>query len=858
MSNDFSWQNFHALPKEDSCDVTVKLHYRRADGNYTGWNAWMWTLNKGGTGYALQEEDGSMTATIVVDGRCTTCVNFILRKGEWESQEFSERKIDITTIVGGTVHYFVESGVERGQLVLDEDVRQSNKIISAQLDYDTGFVYVRTAQLIRGNMKDALELRDITGRDGAIAISSVTHGGDGYAVMPNKPLSLKTLYRYRIGFQGMYFPIKIDTVYASKRFRREFTYDGSDLGCTWSPNFTGFKVWAPTAEDVKVALYRSGNAGAIDRVATVVLNPDDKGVWAGYAPGNQDGLYYTYMVKVDGKVVEAADPYARTAGVNGCRGMILDMSTTNPQGWDADTIPNPIKSYTDAVVYELHVRDLSIDPSSGVSQPNRGKFLGLTETGTKTPGGNPSCLDHLKELGITHLQLLPIYNYGSVDETRLDIPQFNWGYDPVNYNVPEGSYATNPYDGRVRVAEMKRMIRALHENGIGVIMDVVYNHVYKAAEFCFNKIVPGYFSRTNPDGSSSNGSGCGNDTASERPMVRKFIVESVDYWSKEYHIDGFRFDLVGLLDVTTINALVDKVHSRRPDTIFYGEGWTMHTAVEPGNAMATQPNAHLTPKFGYFNDTIRNLLAGDNGRTRGIVSGLTGKEDPLYRCFTGNVWWCPNPTQTVNYVSCHDNYTLMDKLCLTRPDATREELVKMTRLCAAIYMTAQGIPFIHAGEEFLREKKDATGKRVENSYNAPDEVNEIRWSWLDEPDRRATSDYYAGLIAFRKAHAALRLATKAQVEKNICYRWITNELVLFDIQGSGSVPGEIAENILVVFNTSGKKHSLKLYEHDVAQGCWQVCVNADHAGTKPIATVTDGKLELPPISAMVLVRGRTE
>lgn len=341
-------------------------------------------------------------------------------------------------------------------------------------------------------------------------------------------------------------------------------------------------------------------------------------------------------------------------------------------------------------------------------------------------------------------------------------------------------------------------------------------------------------------------------------MVRKYIVDSVDYWSKEYHIDGFRFDLVGLLDTTTINALVDKVQARRPDTIFYGEGWTMNTAVEPGNAMATQPNAHLTPRFAYFNDTIRNLLAGENGKTKGVVSGLTGKEDPLFRCFTGNVWWCPAPTQTVNYVSCHDNYTLMDKLCLTRKDATREELVKMNRLAAAIYMTAQGIPFIHAGEEFLREKRDSAGRRVENSYNAPDEVNEIHWSWLDEPDRRATSDYYAGLIAFRKAHAALRLTTKAEVEKNVCYRWITNELVLFDIRGKESVAAEVADNILVIFNASDKVRPLDLYEHDVIPGQWQICVDGEKAGTKPLATVTDGKLELPPISAMVLVRGRTE
>ena len=841
-----------------SHDIIVKLHYHRPDGNYAGWNAWMWTLEVGGKGYELKEEDGCMVATMVVDGRYTTSVSFILRKGNWECQEYNERRIDVSTLASGTVHYFVESGVESCRLALSQDARITNKIMSAELDYDTGFIHVRTAAPIVGGAKDAIRLLDITGRDGAVGISSVTSGCGGYAIKPNKPLSLTTLYRYKLRFEGVDHSIKTTTVYASRKFNAEFTYDGKDLGAAWGKKSTTFKVWAPTAEDVKVALYRTGNAENLDRIGTIELSRGDKGVWSGVAPGNQNGVYYTYLVKVNGGEAEAVDPYARTTGVNGKRGMIIDLESTNPAGWAEDKNPNPIKNYTDAVLYELHVRDLSIDPGSGISKPNRGKFLGLTETGTKTLGGNPTGLDHIKSLGITHLHLLPVYDYGSVDESRLDVPQFNWGYDPINYNVPEGSYSTDPYNGAVRVKEMKQMMKALHDNGISVVMDVVYNHVFEAGTFCFNKIVPGYFSRSNADGSWSNGSGCGNDTASERPMVRKFIVDSIVYWNKEYHFDGFRFDLVGLLDTGTINALVDAVHADMPDAIFYGEGWTLNTAVEPGNHMATQPNAHRTPEFAYFSDDIRNLLAGENGKTVGFASGLKGKEDPLSHCFTGDVWWCPNPTQTVNYVSCHDNYTLMDKLSLTRKDASRESLIRMNRLAAAIYMMSQGIPFIHAGEEFLREKIDAKGKRVENSYNAPDAVNAIRWNWLDEADRRATVAYYAGLIAFRKAHAALRLTTKEDVAKNVHYRWITNELVMFNIKGKDSVADEISDNILVIFNANPQEKDLNLYDHKVTPGDWQICIDGDNAGTKVLKTVTDGKLKLAPICATVLVKGKTE
>ena len=835
--------------------ITIKLHYSRADGKYDGWNTWMWGVGQGGTQYEFAAEAGEQVATMTVDGRGNNYVCYIVRKGNWEEQEFGERRIDLSTVACGTVHYYVTSGALEPKVVLGEDAVVTNKIMAAELDYDSGNIRVTTSMAVSGDADDAFALLDSTGADQDIAITGIAADGCRFTLTLNKVLDLVTLHRYRLRLAGCDYAISTTTVYASAKFKDAFTYGGDDLGAVWTKDATTFKVWAPTAEKLAVALYKSGTAGTDDLIEKVPMVRGEKGVWSATVSGDLNGTYYTYLVTVNGGEAEAMDPYARTAGVNGNRGMVIDLSTTNPAGWSKDENPNKLKAYTDAVLYELHVRDFSIDDSSGVSAANQGKFLALTETGTRTAGGVKTGLDYLKDLGITHLHLLPVFDYASVDESKLDVPQFNWGYDPVNYNVPEGSYSTDPYHGEVRVAEMKQMIKVLHQHGISVVMDVVYNHVYEAGSFGFNKLVPGYFSRQNADGSNSNGSGCGNDTASERPMVRKYIADSIVYWAKEYHIDGFRFDLVGLLDSTTINALVDAVHVDHPDAIFYGEGWTLDTAVEPGNAMATQPNAYLTPNFAYFSDNIRNLLAGENGKTKGFVSGLTGKEDPLFHCFTGDTWWCPNPTQTVNYVSCHDNYTLMDKLSISCPDAKREELIRMNKMAAAIYMTAQGIPFIYAGEEYLREKFDANGKRVENSYNAPDSVNKIRWDVLEKAETAAVRDYYKGLIALRKAHAALRLTTKADVAANVTYRWITNELVLFDIKGKDSVPGETSDGIVVIFNATNTAKAVNLNDHNVACGNWEVHVDGRKAGTKALATITDGKVEVAPVSAMVLVKG---
>ena len=654
---------------------------------------------------------------------------------------------------------------------------------------------------------------------------------------------------YTILFEGNEYPIIMPNIYSTEKFEKEFTYSGSDLGATYTPEKTAFRVWAPTADTVTLNLYGSGTPGTDDLVEQLPMTADVNGTWIAEKEGDLNGTYYTYLVSVGGNENEACDPYARTTGVNGKRAMILDLASTNPDGWENDTNPNAGMAYNDAVIYELHVRDLSSDESSGIQ--NAGKFLGLTETGTTTASGIPTGLDHMKDLGITHVHLLPVYDYASVDETQSDKPQFNWGYDPENYNVPEGSYSTDPYNGDVRVAEMKQMVKALHDNQISVIMDVVYNHVYNASDFCVNQIVPGYFSRVNEDGTYSNGSDCGNDTASERSMVRKYIVDSVKYWADEYHIDGFRFDLVGLIDTETINEVVTEVHKTHPDVIFYGEGWTMDTAVtKDGYKMTTQPNSTDVPGFAFFSDTLRDALKGHVFYTtrKGYVSGAADLADTVKGCFLGQAGdWCTTPAQSINYASCHDNMTLLDRITRSTPGVSEEDRIRMNNLSAAIYMTAQGIPFLQAGEEMLRTKIDASGGFLENSYNSPDSVNSIKWDTLEDETYQNVYNYYKGLIAFRKAHAALRLTNADDVNANITSVDGLDENVLaFRI--NGGVNGETSDGIFVIFNPNSTETSVTLPD-----GAWDVCVNADHAGTKALTTVS-GSVSVEPISAMVLVK----
>ncbi len=827
-------------------DLVLKLHYHREDGDYDGWAVWIWEIGGEGGDYELAEEDGEMVATKVVPPGITS-LGFIVRMADWTKDVDADQFIDVSEMVSGTVHIYVESGVEGYTKEYGEDAVTGIKLSKARYNEENQSVTAWMTGAVEGDLEGAFRVQ---GADGSVAVTKTEETSEGeqigYVLALESPLDLTK--EYSITFDGNEYKVVMPNIYSTEDFEAEYTYEGDDLGASWSKEKTVFRVWAPTADAVAVNLYAGGTEGVEDLQERLEMEKDVNGTWVAEKEGDLNGTYYTYSVSIRGEESEACDPYARTTGVNGRRAMVIDLASTNPEGWDSDGDPHAGMTYNDAVIYELHVRDLSSDESAGIQ--NVGKFLGLTETGTTTAGGVATGLDHIKDLGVTHLHLLPVYDYGSVDEEKLDKAQFNWGYDPVNYNVPEGSYSTDPYHGEVRVKEMKQMVKSLHDNGISVIMDVVYNHVQSAGEFCFNVMVPGYFSRMDENGAYSNGSGCGNDTASERAMVRKYIVDSVTYWADEYHIDGFRFDLVGLIDTQTVNEIVEEVHKDHPDVIFYGEGWTMDTMLtKDGVTLATQVNSQETPGFAYFSDTIRDALKGSVFDTSlGYVSGAEGLEETIEQCFMGLTDWCTTPAQTVNYASCHDNLTMMDRIARSALNATREERIRMNNLAAAVYLTSEGIPFMQAGEEMLRSKLKAGGTFDENSYASPDSVNSLKWDTLEEEEYRKVYEYYKGLIAFRKAHAALRLTNAEDVKQNVTpVEGLPANVTAFSV--NGGVNGETSDGLFLIFNPNNQAEEITLPE-----AVWDVYVNGEQAGTEVLATITDGKATVDPISALVLVK----
>lgn len=825
--------------------LTLRLHYHREDGDYDGWDAWLWEEGKDGGAYDFEEEDGEMVATKELTPG-TTSVGFIIRTKDWAKDVDDDQFIDISEMVSGAVDIYVESGVEGYTKEYGEDAVVGTKVKKARYDGE-GSVEVTMTGEIEGDTGSAFSVK---GLEGTVAIDSVEAGKDNtYQVKLAEPL--EDAKSYTIIFEGNEYKVIMPNIYSTDAFEEKYTYTGDDLGATWTKEKTTFRVWAPTADAVKVNLYESGTPDTDDMVEQITMEQDENGTWVASKEGDLNGVYYTYLVTVNGAENEACDPYARTTGVNGKRAMVIDLSSTNPEGWDEDTDPHAGNNITDDVIYELHIRDLAMDENSGIK--NAGKFLGLTETGTTTPNGTPTGIDHIKDLGITHIHLLPVYDYASVDETALDEPQFNWGYDPENYNVPEGSYSTDPYHGEVRVKEMKQMVKSLHDNDLSVIMDVVYNHVYNAGSFNFNLIVPDYFSRVDENGTYSNGSGCGNDTASERSMVRKYIVDSVCYWADEYHIDGFRFDLVGLLDTDTINEIVEEVHKDHPNVIFYGEGWELDTTTTKDCTLATQKNSEETPDFAYFSDTIRDLLKGHvfDTSTIGYVSGETGDEEEVEKCFMGASDWCKSPTQTINYISCHDNMTLIDRITRSTTGASKEDRVKMNNLAAAIYLTAEGTPLMQAGEEFLRTKKNASGGFEENSYASSDSVNSLKWANLEEEEYQNVYQYYKGLIAFRKDHPVLRLTDAKDVAAHVTpVEGLDANVTAFDI--TGGVNGETADNMYVVFNPNQEETKVALPD-----GTWSVYINGEKAGTESLGEIS-GEATVDPISALVLIKSGDE
>ena len=552
-------------------------------------------------------------------------------------------------------------------------------------------------------------------------------------------------------------PAQWKTLFENVPFHRENYYTGP-LGPDYTPGGTCLRLWAPTAEAVTVTLYHKGDGGAV--LDTKPLVRGAQGVWSVWLPGEQHGRYYTFAVTVDGITRETGDPYARAAGVNGVRSMIVDLARTAPSGWERDV--RPTIPPAQRAVWEVSVRDFSQDAASGVRPAWRGKYMAFTQQGTTLHGDgiHPTCLNYLKRLGVKYVQLMPIFDFGSVDEAKPLLRQYNWGYDPTNFNVPEGSYSTDPTRGEVRIRECREMIAALHAAGIGVVMDVVYNHTYRT-ENPLNSTVPYYFFRQNPDGSFSNGSGCGNEFASERPMARRYLIDSILYWAKEYHIDGFRFDLMGLYDAESINAVraaLDALPGGR-DILLYGEPW-QGGASQLHRYEANKANlAMLNERVGIFCDDTRDAIKGGcfDAREPGYVEGKPGSFWDIGGAVAA---WCRSdrlpphaPSQIVSYVSAHDNFTLWDKLLCVRyekPEFTARDTVALAqnRLAAGIYLTSFGLPFMQAGEEFARTKKG-----VGNSYRSSPALNRLDWSRAEH--YHALVDYYRGLLALRAAFPRL-------------------------------------------------------------------------------------------------------
>jgi pullulanase len=848
----------------DEDDVKVRIHYRRFDQQYEGWNLWIWPEGGDGSAYAFDEQDdyGVVLETTIPKTGSVSKIGIIVRLNEWEAKDVE-------------IDRFMDTSKKNSEGVLEIFLVQSEPEIfyeEAQVNLAPKFVL---AELIEPNkveiavtsafsLEKAKSLFKITDQKGkSITISEVT----SFIKKEEVSKAIFTLEEnLNIGLQYSIesneyakFPISLSKAFDFPEFKELFTYEGSDLGVTYSKDKTDFRVWAPTSEAVNVLIYDAGIQGTL--VSTTPMKKDVNGTYIASIKGDLKDRYYTYQVVINGIKSEAVDPYATAVGVNGDRGAIIEMALTNPMNWEDYERPEFL-SPTDAVIYELHIRDLSMSDSSGIQ--NKGKYLGLTELGTKNKEGLSTGLDHIKELGVTHVQLLPVFDYRSIDETTLEKNNFNWGYDPKNYNVPEGSYATDPYDSSLRIKEFKTMVQTLHENGLRVVMDVVLNHTGATADSHLNTLVPNYYYRF-VDGKFSNGSGCGNETASERAMVRKMIVDSVVYWATEYHIDGFRFDLMGLHDIETMQAVWEALYEVDPTILIYGEGWTGGASPLSESLRLVKKNAYQVPGIGVFSDDIRDGIKGSvfEGRAAGFVNGAIGLEESIKFGVVGATQhdqikytnvnysikpWANSASQSINYAEAHDNMTLFDKLVVSNEKDSLEDRIAMNRMSASIFITAQGIPFIHAGMEFLRTKKGD-----ENSYQSPDSINQIDWALKSE--HIDVYNYYKGLIELRKAHPAFRMTDPVMINEHLVFYGMDETYGALQLPEKRMVGyiinqnanGDSAGAICVLFNANKTNQSVGLPD-----GEWEVLVNKEQVNLDGIEFV-EGKVSMKPIETLILV-----
>ncbi|MBD1381691.1 type I pullulanase [Metabacillus arenae] len=859
------------------------INYFRYDGMQEKYDMWIWEDNKDGKEYEFTDKkDNFVQGTHKFN---TNKINVITRPGDWSSQE-ATRTIQMPE--GKTkVEVWIIEGVKEVYYNKD-DFDLSARIQAAFMDSENR-ITLTTTHLIEENDLSTFSLTDQTNNQKIKTEAKVTKSNQvQLTVLEPDKIDVRNLYEVR---SEQFSPSNVTM--RKVLDNKKYFYEADDLGLTYSPEKSSFKIWAPTAVNVHVSLYDEAgtyiNSGTVEDHTggrETAMKRADNGVWSQDLNGDHQGKYYMFKLEfADGTTNYAVDPYSRAVSANGQRSAIVNLANTDPADWPSDQKPVTVNP-TDSVLYELHVRDFSMDENSGLD--HKGKFKAFTESGKKTVNGEPSGIDYLQELGVTHVHLLPSYDFKTVNELTVDDennknPKFNWGYDPQNYNVPEGSYSTNPLDPVTRIKEFKEMVKSMHDHDMRVVMDVVYNHSFEVPNGPFEKIVPGYFYRTTDTGDLANGSGVGNEIATERPMVRKFIKDSVRYWAEEYNVDGFRFDLMGLIDITTMEQITKELHEEvDPSILIYGEPWQAGGSPLPESEQ-TLKGSQKDKNFAVFNDNLRGAIkGGSDDASKGFATGEPGKEADLVKGILGAITDFTNsPLETINYVTAHDNLNLWDKVIKTQgleeeegfihikdgvlqgEDAARyrsveeaveaatphhavdldnvmaNETVKRSLLSNGIVLTSQGIPFIHAGEEFLRTKYGD-----HNSYKSPDAVNQIRWN--DKKDFKPVFDYYKGLIELRKTHPAFRMSSKEAIEKNIEIFKQDGNIVAYQLKNHAN--HDTWKNIVVIFNGNNESRSVNL----PSSAKWNVVVNEQKAGVEKLTEVNGDHVTIAPLSMMVL------
>jgi len=859
----------------------VYVHYYRFAEDYTNWSAWIWQNqpeNQPGVAYQFSPDDtssehnfGGVLAKIPISGDLAeaTRLGIIIRLGDWLAKDVEiDRFIDVPSQSENGIHhvYLVEGDVRIGTSLNDPQGPDRSPKLTFSYFNAMDAVEFRSTEPVNQNQVRVLA------DDIPVAIVDYSQNNLIGQIKLADDLDFSKDYELEVTFSDggtRRFSLTFDGIYDTPEFEEAFGYDGA-LGALWQSSKTTFKLWAPVSQAVTLNLYDTGtpahNGGTDDPVERLVMQPGPQGTFEVSVEGDLHGVYYTFSVTNGDMTHEVIDPYAFAAGINGVRGMVVDFSRLNPNGWVYGARPD-MHQPTDAVIYELQVRDLTSHESWQGSEENRARFLGLVEQGT-TYDGVSTGFDHIVELGVTHVQLLPFFDFGYIDESRVGeegYNAFNWGYMPINFNVLEGSFSADPFDGNRRIEEFKHVVMGFHEADIRIIMDVVYNHTGLTADSNFNLIVPGYYFRKNPDGSFSNGSGTGNETASERVMMRKFIIDSLVFWAEEYNISGFRFDLMALHDVETMNLAAEALHAIDPTILIFGEPWMGGSSPLPESEQAGKRNLFKMPTIGAFNDDFRDAVKGSvfasqeggfvqgnfNLRNRVIYGLIGGVSHPQH----GYNAWHLEPYKTINYVTAHDNNTLHDKLYITLEEQNRLPLLdRMFRQSNVMVLTAQGIPFIHAGDEFLRSKPDdgltqrqyARFGFVHNSYESTDTVNQMRWDLKASEQGLAMNAFFQGLIELRKTSDLLRLPNSESIIEALHLPEQTLEGVIhYEIRDES----EPWNRLLIVHNSNDSTVRMTLPR----EGGWVTVVNGQTAGTTPLAEHLGGsQLRIPAHTSLVL------